>query len=228
MTATTSKNNTAVQLGAVGLWKDGVAIYNANDGHSYNESGVWYRNAFYWESVSFDGCKGHPDASKIYHNHVNVICMSGYNYTDSSTHSPLLGFMFDSNPVYGPYGYSSANVSTSTVRRMVSGYSTRNITTRTTLPSGSTASSAGPPVNSTYPIGSYLYDYSWSSTTGDLDAYNGRYCVTPEFPNGTYAYFVTIDSTYTPAYPYVIGTNYYGKITGIKNVTLPSGLTKYF
>ena len=218
----------AVSLGAVGLWKDGVAIYNANDGISYNSLGVWYRNAYYWESVSFDGCNGHADAKKIYHNHVNVLCMSGYNYTDSSTHSPLLGFMFDSYPIYGPYGYSSANTSTSSIRRMVSGYSLRNITERSTYANGTTAASSGPVINGTYPLGSFLYDYEWLSTNGDLDAFNGRYCVTPEFPNGTYAYFVTIDSSYSPAYPFTIGTYYYGKLAGIQNVTLPTGLTKYF
>ena len=39
----------------------------------------------------------------------------------------------------------------------------------------------------------------------DLDEYNGRWCVTPEFPNGTYAYFVSISSNGTPMFPYNIG-----------------------
>ena len=30
---------------------------------------------------------------------------------------------------------------------------------------------------------------------GDLDLYNGRFAVTPQFPQGTYAYYVTIDDT---------------------------------
>ena len=111
---------------------------------------------------------------------------------------------------------------------MVSGYSTRSITDRTTYPNGTATASSGPPINSTYPLGSYLYDYDWSSSTGDLDVYNGRYCVTPEYPSGTYAYFVTIDSLYTPAYPFVIGYYYYGKVAGIKNTTVPSGLTQYY
>ena len=28
-----------------------------------------------------------------------------------------------------------------------------------------------------------------------LDINNGRFCVTPEYPQGTYAYFITIDAT---------------------------------
>ena len=37
----------------------------------------------------------------------------------------------------------------------------------------------------------------------------GRFCVTPEFPRGVYAYFLTIDATGIPVFPYIIGENYY-------------------
>jgi hypothetical protein len=36
--------------------------------------------------------------------------------------------------------------------------------------------------------------------------------VTPEYPNGTYAYFATIDEDGNSAYPYVIGPTYYGVV----------------
>jgi hypothetical protein len=39
----------------------------------------------------------------------------------------------------------------------------------------------------------------YSSGQGSLDQYNGRYCVTPEYPNGTYAYFTT------STFPFIIG-----------------------
>ena len=171
-------------LGPIGLWKNGVAIYNANDGQSYNNNKVWFRNAFYWEGGSFDACNGHPDPSGTDHNHVQPVCLSGYNPTDSSKHSPLLGYLFDGYPIYGPYGYSSANSSSSSIKRMASGYSLRSISSRTTLPDGTTASAAGPTVSSSYPLGAFLYDYAWSASTGDLDANNGRWCVTPEYPKG--------------------------------------------
>ena len=58
--------------------------------------------------------------------------------------------------------------------------------------------------------------------TGDLDDSNGRWGVTPEYPNGVYAYFSTIktDSTDTdgafenyfrPEFPYFIGTSFYSQ-----------------
>ena len=37
-----------------------------------------------------------------------------------------------------------------------------------------------------------------------LDQNNGRFCVTPEYPNGTYAYFSTVDkASFEPTFPYI-------------------------
>ena len=101
--------------------------------------------------------------------------------------------MFDSYPIYGPYGYASAYNASSGVRLMKSSFSLRtaNYTTRNSLPSvcyspanssygcGSTnlpTAFQGPAINSTYPLGSLLEDYDYfSNIGGDLDQYNGRY-----------------------------------------------------
>jgi len=48
-----------------------------------------------------------------------------------------------------------------------------------------------------------------SAVVSTLDRFNGRYCVTPDFPSGTYAYFCTLDSDGGPVYPYILGNNYY-------------------
>jgi len=215
-----------VSLGTIGLWIDGVAMYNADDGQSY--AVVWNRNAYFWEGKSFDSCNGHADQSKRYHNHVNPVCL--YSSTDSSKHSPLIGFMFDSYPIYGPFGYSSANNSASGIKRMSSSYRTRSITARTSLANGTVLSSAyyGPTINSTYPLGAYLQDYEYISGLGDLDQYNGRWCVTPEFPSGTYAYFVTTNSSNVPLYPNNIGLQYYGVVASTQTTSIPSTATKYF
>ena len=42
---------------------------------------------------------------------------------------------------------------------------------------------------------------------GDLDCY-GRFCVTPEYPNGVYAYFTTITFDGHPAFPYFIDLSF--------------------
>jgi len=63
----------------------------------------------------------------------------------------------------------------------------------------------------------------------DLDLHNGRCCVTPEYPNGTYAYFVTIDDSGEPMFPYVLGWQYCGNPTGGENASIPvAGVTTYY
>ena len=53
-----------------------------------------------------------------------------------------------------------------------------------------------------------------------LDENNGRFGVTPEYPNGTYAYYMTVNNLQTeasgvfekykkPVFPYIIGENYH-------------------
>ena len=49
----------------------------------------------------------------------------------------------------------------------------------------------GPPI-STFPLGFFVEDYEYLGD-GDLDENNGRYCITPDYPKGTFAYFATIN-----------------------------------
>ena len=43
-----------------------------------------------------------------------------------------------------------------------------------------------------------------------MDEYNGKFGPTPDYPNGTYAYFMTEDASGNPQYPYAIGPKFYG------------------
>ena len=61
-----------------------------------------------------------------------------------------------------------------------------------------------------YALGDLVEDYIYDSSVGTLDEHNGKFAVTPEYPNGTYAYFMTEDSSGNPAYPYAIGPTFYG------------------
>lgn len=160
-------------------------------------------------------------------------------YTENPSnlhHSPILAWTYDGYPLYGPYGYSNATNANSGIRRMVSGYALRNgqngtdnltVTGRTSIPAwavrlfGVSSNQSGPSVSTSYPLGRYMEDNDYLGDVGktqgvdfDLDEYNGRYCVTPEFPNGTYAYFVSISSNGAPVYPYNIGAGFYGNPTG--------------
>ena len=114
----------------------------------------------------------------------------------TKTHSPIIGFAYDGNPIYGAFGYEDPLDATSPIKRMTSGYSLNG-------------SRVGGPSTATYPLGSFVNDYTYNHKSGLLDDNNGRFCVTPDFPQGTYAYFLTIDSNQNPQFPYFIGENFY-------------------
>ena len=205
--------------------------------------GIWQRNAAFGEKETFDLCNGHQPGSGQYHHHINPICLRaqlndnvaavstgrlGTAYAEKTagwTHSPILGWSFDGYPVYGPYGYSDPTNPNSPIKRMASSFQLRSITQRHTLPTwilpylpnysqNLTASQYGPDVSAANPLGRYVDDYDYVAGSGDLDPYNGRYTVTPDYPGGTYAYFVTLDSSGAPAFPYIINVQYYGSKAG--------------
>ncbi|HXC04637.1 MAG TPA: YHYH protein, partial [Bacteroidia bacterium] len=163
-----------------------------------------------------DACLGHPNQTGTYHNHVIPKCLFASN---ASVHSPIIGYAFDGFPIYGPYAYTNTN-GTGAIKRMTPSYQVTTATTRTNGPAMNTAVTiAGHP--STYYAGTFLEDYIYTPGLGDLDQYNGRFCITPEYPAGIYAYFVTVDSTGGPIYPYVLGPQYYGTVN--PGNTGPSG-----
>ena len=243
---------TATTGGNIGLFINGVALFDYRDGVSWQNStgtlkggplggqgdGVWNRDAVVAERVGFDCAKGHP-AMGNYHHHQNpsafkldlkvisTICnlydADGLYVLDSTKHSPLIGFAYDGFPIYGAYGYENTD-GTGAITRIKSGYQLRNITTRTTYANGNTVT-AGPNVSTTYPLGYFREDYEYVSHTNEsdyLDEHNGRFCVTPEYPNGIYAYFCTVDSNWNSYYPYAVGPTFYG----VKNTTKVTSITE--
>lgn len=226
---------TKTGYGHIGLWKNGCSIYNPKDAKHYQDSSTWFQNAWFWEhliSETFDQCIGHPNGSGEYHTHVSPACL--YDITDSINSSPLIGYAFDGYPIYGGYAPSNALDTNSAIIRLKSSYRLRNISARTTLPDGTvlTPSLYGPPIDThtvvldplnndpiAAPLGAYMEDYEYVPGLGDLDEHNGRFCKTTEYPNGTYAYFTTLDwvtdhygRSIKPVFPYVIGTSYYGEV----------------
>ena len=65
-------------------------------------------------------------------------------------------------------------------------------------------------VQTGYLMGDLVNDYIYDPAVGLLDAFNGKFAVTPEYPNGTYCYFLTEDSNGDPQFPYCIGPQFYG------------------
>jgi hypothetical protein len=251
---------TATSGGNIGLFINGVALFDYRDGVAWNPStsalcggpgnppcpggpmatNAWNRDAIPAEKAGFDCSKAHP-AMGNYHHHQNPsafnldlnvisnICdlypSDGLYTIDVNSHSPLIGFAADGFPIYGAYGFANTD-GTGGIVRMQSSYSLRNITTRTTSPTGATVAS-GPDVNATYFLGYFREDYEYIANSGDLDDHNGRFCITPEYPNGTYAYFCTVDENHNSAYPYAVGPTYYGNVQAAKVTSITETVTTY-
>ena len=112
---------------------------------------------------------------------------------------------------------------------MKSSYQLRNITVRTHW-ADNTDVADGPAVSATYPLGYFREDYEFIAHPGDptyLDEHNGRICKTPEYPNGIYCYFATVDANHNSAYPYVVGPTFYGIKNGTKVTTITEPTTVY-
>ena len=285
-------NKAPTGLGAIGYFVDGIAMFDSRDAFSYDNSAgvddgpnagngvdgddVWNRDAFINESVTFDNANAHQAGSQ-HHYHANPpalrhllggsvsydISSNTYTETPNGEHSPILGWVRDGLPIYGPYAYSNPTDPDSTIRRMISGYQRRdgsngstnlNNTGRTTRPQwqvrneGLSATLStneyGPDVSAAIPLGHYLEDYTYKgdlsftqydgtgsfneATHFDLNEYNVRWSVTPEFPNGTWAYFTCIEPNGTPTFPYNISRYYFANPSGNTATNIPATATQVF
>ena len=256
-------------LGAIGYFVDGVAAFDNRDAFSYATAAntdaspmnglrgdaVWNREAYANEGQTFDPAYAHQ-AMTNHHYHANAPAVRyllgdhvDFNpatklYTESTgpvtAHSPIVAWLEDGLPVYGPYGYASPLDPKSGLRRMISGYVKRDgangtanlaATGRTVLPAWAAraqnrsatlpAAVYGPSVSPAYTLGHFIEDYDYLGDLGksqgpdfDLNEYNVRFGVTPEFPNGTWAYFLTIETDGTPRFPNMVSRWFFGTASG--------------
>ncbi|GDX49679.1 hypothetical protein LBMAG26_05380 [Bacteroidota bacterium] len=247
----TTGGNIGIFLNGVALfdYRDGVSWSNAQQALKGGPlmgmgDNVWNRDAVVGERLGFDCAKGHP-AMGNYHHHQNpsafnldrkvisTVCdlyaADGLYVLDSTKHSPLLGYTYDGFPIYGAFGYKNAD-GTGGIARMKSSFLLRNITDRTVYADGSDVID-GPAVSTTYPLGYFREDYGYIAPTASqpdyLDEHNGRFCVTPEYPKGTYCYFATVDANWNSAYPYIVGPTFYGVRTPAKVTAVTETVSTY-
>tara|TARA_B100001059_G_scaffold92723_1_gene91831 strand:- start:18888 stop:28853 length:9966 start_codon:yes stop_codon:yes gene_type:complete len=143
---------------------------------------------------------GYPQNPKILRNDLgdNVFGVNA-NYAEKTSgfvHSPILGWAYDGNPIYGPYGYVNAVDETSSIVRQTSSYALKS-----SIPSTR-------PSTAKYPIGAFVEDYDFVQGNGSLDFNNGRFCKTPEYPEGRYCYFLSVDNFGSGVYPYILGRSF--------------------
>ena len=117
---------------------------------------------------------------------------STFNESQSKV-SGIIGWAYDGNPIYGPFGNSDSFNTSSDPARLTSGY-VENSSSVIDRPAGFSA-------------GFFVEDYEYTNS-GDLDVHNGKFVKTTDYPKGVYAYFATIDSSGDPQFPYFIGNTF--------------------
>ena len=141
--------------------------------------------------------------------------VSTVDFTDASVHSPIIGWALDGAPIYGPFGYRNAYEADPTqIKKMQSGYIKYTSVQHETNQDPIRVEASNIQGLDTYGLGSFAQDYHWSPLAADLDEQNGRFCVTPEFPDGVYAYFMTYDlssnNIIQSGYPFFVGPKFAG------------------
>lgn len=127
--------------GAIGIFVNGVSIFNYTDTFAYADKGVWSYDANVAEALIVNSDISHatpsnlpqfPKSRGIFHNHqmsVRLLAeLKDPYFSGKLSHSKLVGFAIDSNPIYGPLGYSSRDAS-SGLKTLKSSYVKRAWTT---------------------------------------------------------------------------------------------------
>ncbi|MEL6815235.1 MAG: YHYH protein [Cyanobacteria bacterium J06598_3] len=148
--------------------------------------GQWTIEALGQSSFDFgeDDNHAHVQRGGVYHYHgIPEGMLSEENLAGESMQ--LIGWAVDGFPLYARYGYSDSDASTGALRAMDPSYQLK-----------ATPDSERPSVD-LIPMGTFSEDYEYIEGSGDLDECNGRFAVTPEFPEGIYHYYAT------DTYPFV-------------------------
>lgn len=125
-------------------------------------------------ALGVDDNVAHVQPTGAYHYHGLPSGLLEKLGVEAGTMSPLVGWAADGFPIYALYGPNGAEV-TSSYR----------------LREGTRPSEAGHP-GGTFD-GTFVADYEYSPGAGSLDMCNGTEVITEEFPEGTYAYFLSHD-----------------------------------
>jgi hypothetical protein len=152
---------------------------DCNMNGSCGQSSTWNIEALGQSSFNFgaDANNAHVQPNGAYHYHGMP---EGFlTKLGKGAAVTLVGFAMDGYPIYARYGYSVATDATSAIKVLTSSYKVKS------------APDAGRPSTATYAMGAFTQDYTYSAGSGDLDECNGRTAVTPEFPGGICAYYIT-------------------------------------
>ena len=175
---------TPFDLGTFGVGTNGV-IFDPQAAEWYlgeRDSGWQYDALGGAIALGLDENQAHVQPNRLYHYHgLPDGLLKNLEFTEGK-HSPLVGYALDGFPIYALYGNGEDGV-----QEFKSSYQ---------LKKGKRPSGKGEP-GGDYD-GTFLADYKYVKDHGDLDECNGKFVKTPEYPDGTYAYFLTKEFPVVP------------------------------
>ncbi|MCO1335569.1 YHYH protein [Microbulbifer sp. OS29] len=176
-------NPTAVSLQNFGIGLNGVPFDPSAAEWYLGNRGRWRYEALSGAvSLGVDDNFAHVQPNGAYHYHGIPIGLLARLNVSENEHSPLIGWAADGFPIYALYGHADGRSPDSGIVPIKSSY-------RVKL--GKRPRGGKEPGG--YYDGTFVDDYHYVAGSGTLDECNGRRVQTPEFPNGTYAYFLTED-----------------------------------
>ena len=172
-----------VGMGAFGLALNGILFEPAAAEFWRNDrrSGWQYEALGHHLDLGEDANHAHVQPTGKYHYH--GVPTGLVERLNGESKPALLGYAADGYPVYSHWSYSDAQNPDSALTPLHSSYR---------LKTGQRSDGPGGSFD-----GTFVQDYEYAEGLGDLDEANGRYGVTPEFPQGTYYYVIT------PTFPFI-------------------------
>lgn len=173
------KTNAAPREGR-GAWF-GVALngvpFEPGTGEFWNGQREWnYEAKSGFINLGLDQNNAHVQPTGAYHYHGLPIGLMQKIGGDGKK-MLLVGYAADGFPIYTSYGHSIATNAASVLKTMRSSWQIKR-GERSGGPGGK-------------PDGKFTADYEYVAGSGDLDECNGRFGVTPEYPQGIYHYYIT-------------------------------------
>jgi hypothetical protein len=135
-------------------------------------------------NLGIDHHNGHVQPTGAYHYH--GIPNGLVDSLDNSKSMVMVGYASDGFPVYAVHGYKDSKDPNSGVKKVSPSYKLKE-GIRPDGPKG-------------YYDGTFVQDFEYIEGHGDLDECNGRFGVTPEYPEGIYHYYLTDTYPFIPRY----------------------------
>lgn len=127
-------------------------------------------------NLGLDQHNAHVQPTGAYHYHgLPIGLMKKLGATTNKM--TMVGYAADGFPIYTNYGYTDPKNTNSPIKKLKSSYRVKD---------GYRQGGPGEKYN-----GTFTADYEYAKGSGDLDECNGRFGITPEYPQGTYHYYIT-------------------------------------